>query len=88
LDRKPADDSAGLHESLSGVIAITFRVPDIFRDHLDRCVAAVLAHLEQVGVLSPCFGEEAGAQRVAGERLGWIAGVTSRFVRQTTIWRT
>lgn len=48
-------------EALAGMLAEALMIADIFGDHIDRGVATMLAHLEQIGVLSSRLGEKARA---------------------------
>ena len=49
-------------------------VSNILAHHLNRLVAAMVLHLEQVGALPARFGEKARAEGVAGEQRGVVVG--------------
>ncbi len=63
-----------LHEPLPSVIAVALGIPDILGHHVDRRMAAVLPHLEQIGVLASGLDEEPRSQGMAREQFGRIAG--------------
>ena len=56
------------------MVAKGFLIADIFAEHLERLVPAMLLHLEQIGALPPRLGQKAGAQTMPGKEGGIIAG--------------
>ena len=50
------------------MVAESFLIADIFAEHLERFVPAMLLHLEQIGALAPRLGQEAGAQTMPGKK--------------------
>lgn len=65
LEQDAEKVSLQLKKSFTRVLTKPLMIPHIFRDHFNGRMSAVLFHLEQIGVLATCLGQETGAERVA-----------------------